>query len=792
MKPWSDLPSVDATFLSTSFLLTSLRSTRRPTWKPRLPSLATCLVVALTWFGATSGPAYGSETLVRLDFERDRATSDVVFPPRPAVLTADCGDCGDELTFPVEVPGSYRLEIPSDKHWLVSLELEGFWTAPQTLEGDSSLDFELRRTGPVSGLADLPEGSTPPSTVSVWFQTAPQAPAALPGSAPPGPEATRFRIDCPMEEDGAWECELPHGRLDLKLELAGLAPVYLWDVRIDPADRLQLGRLAFSEGASLAGWVEITSDPAVGSAVPFEPPRLEIVPALAGPLQAADQSRVLRRRESVEATERGFFQFVGLAPGTYDLVARRAGLAETRFEKLVIEAPEELLLDTPVVLQPPVRAQFFLDPPLDPTGQPWEVQVRTISPTGVFETVAESFAEMDGSLAVGGLASREYELVVFDQQTSQWAQQTFEAAHGARPVFVEIPVVPIEGTIRFGDTPLETLLNFGGQTTPNIYLRSDAEGRFEGYLPREGLWHVDLVDIRRGLEQRLGPVDVHLREGQTTAELDLVLPSTFLHGTVTKDSQPAKGALLTLVRDGAKIERGGLSKTDGEGAFEFAGIPPGQYSIQARGSDSSSEWIRVEVDDGFDTPELRLELRPKTEIKGTISSSHGAVPGALVVAVPVAGLGGPRFLARDTSRADGTFTLELDSSTPAVDLIVAAPPFALRVARVSVTRRGNPPVHLSVDQLGGALAVRWSDAFATPSLTVDHLGTQIPIQTLLQLHPAGLVSSAGEYFVFSPVAAGDYSLCSRSPGRPATCVDGTLPPHGDLALELLPTVAANH
>lgn len=82
-----------------------------------------------------------------------------------------------------------------------------------------------------------------------------------------------------------WACSVEPG--DVRLEPQGFAPVYLFGIS---ADR-DAGLLPLHVGASVSGFV------------------------------SAPHAKVQLGQHAVEANERGFYQFLSVAPGLYDLVA---------------------------------------------------------------------------------------------------------------------------------------------------------------------------------------------------------------------------------------------------------------------------------------------------------------------------------------------------------------------------------------------------------------------------------------------------------------------------------------
>src|SRR5215218_5246706 len=66
--------------------------------------------------------------------------------------------------------------------------------------------------------------------------------------------ATETTLSCPIR-DGEWTCEVPAGRVDLRIAGAAIMPVYRWDERVEAGRTSDLGTLRLHRGATVAGWV---------------------------------------------------------------------------------------------------------------------------------------------------------------------------------------------------------------------------------------------------------------------------------------------------------------------------------------------------------------------------------------------------------------------------------------------------------------------------------------------------------------------------------------------------------
>lgn len=727
---------------------------------------------------------YGDEYLVEAyRVAGDETTADGLDEgSQTALFDVQCQetDCEQGISGSISVPGSVTLDVDPAHRWAISARLPAHWTPETVLDEEGSVSLRFFPTAEINGEIDVPDAEPLPEFLRIRFESSPDPAGGREGAESSIP---RSNTDCVVGTDAKWSCQLPRGTLDLRVQADALAPVYFWDLVHEGPGATHLGSLEFRNGASIVGWVASTERSEDENGLP----RIEAVPqALGSSLGPAESRRLRGRAAETNANSRGFFQLTGLLPGIYDLSVQQEGYATGRISSVLVREEKETVLSQPIILHRPLTVELFLEPAVDPAGRDWIVEIRRERAfSRVFDQVTRAPADSTGHWAYRGLESDTYEVVVFDEDQSIWSKREFDAYPDMNALFIEIPVVPIEGTIEIGDEPLQTRLNFGAQTTPNIFMDSDDRGRFQGYLPREGLWPVDLIGGGLDREQAIEPVLVERSTGQRMARVEIVLPGTRLEGEVVQSGEAVPHAAITMVRNGEKLERGGIMHTDEEGKFEFVGIPPGGYSLQARGGSSSSDWINVEVREDLSNPSLRLELEEKVEIDGHVFSSTSAVPGARLIAVPITGEGsGPRFLVEATTGAGGGFTLSIDRDVPFLDLILAAPGYALDWLRLPIRSQGTEPLLLPVETVGGVLSLRWSDKYEISSLEVAHEGARLPVPTLLELYDTGFMSVKDGIFSFSPVSSGAYALCAKVDPGALECSQGLLSPHGELLLSL--------
>ncbi len=65
------------------------------------------------------------------------------------------------------------------------------------------------------------------------------------------------QVQCPVNADGSWTCDLPAGTLDLRLKSRGYMAQYRWNANLPAGGESDLGAFTLKQGASVVGRVEI-------------------------------------------------------------------------------------------------------------------------------------------------------------------------------------------------------------------------------------------------------------------------------------------------------------------------------------------------------------------------------------------------------------------------------------------------------------------------------------------------------------------------------------------------------
>ncbi|MCP4545383.1 MAG: hypothetical protein GY835_02815 [bacterium] len=503
------------------------------------------------------------------------------------------------------------------------------------------------------------------------------------------------------------------------------------------------------------------------------------------------------------ANHRGFFQFGGVAPGEYVIEASKDPFAPARSTVRVLEAKETLVADPPLVLRPPQVIEAYVDPPVPPGGEQWTIRVvqldRKSHAMGVLDPTPVSVA---GYWSSEHLAPGRYWLTLASEGTKRWFAQELELDPDTSPVFIDLPLVRVRGTVLWGDDPLPASVWFGGKSgSVSVHLDSDADGRFEGFLPRPGRWNI-AVDGGERKVRRSFQREIAKRPGKDYAEIELRVPNTRLECLVVyENGEPAPGAMIEAT---SQVEVASIrERSDEEGRFMFEGLPPGLVTVKAEVEGPElflySDAVPVALEDGEETELVKLVLRPEIRIRGRVvadADGHG-VPGVRIKVEPCPMQGD--IIRVQTTGAEGTFEVHLPFDTQEFYLSVAAPGYAFEFLRLPADP--DRSLIISVGLASGTLVVNLPDTFDRESwdsatALLYHEGAREHLWYLMGWwgRAEGTTPGGANRFVIPSLKPGSYHVCLADrlapptsvpePGPGHVCVSGNLSASGELELSL--------
>jgi hypothetical protein len=713
-----------------------------------------------------------------------RAVLDGDAEPRSAVLIFQSvlGDTAGEEEIPIQLPGVLRVPVPAaGDAFRLHLVSAMYWAADQILPRgalEEPVEVLLRRRGALTGLF-TPTGDEPlPEHVVVRFQ-----PTVTPACAScAAPEDVRGEVRCPLN-GGEWQCSLPEGALDLRLEVPGFIPHYLFDRVIDPGEALVLGSLPLAVGASVVGRVEdLTGQGAPGVTVTVDPER-------GGGPARPNAPRLDLAIQRVTTDARGFFQVAGLPPGSYRLQGERLqgkqGILRSASTVLTVQERQEAELTAPLVLAPPLDFAIQVAPPQDPHEAPWSV-LLIAQPSGA---TATGSVDAEGSWTARGLEGGEYLLLVQDSQGARFHSEAVEIDGQALGVVIDLEVVPVEGEVTLGEDPLSAQLFFGGRSgRTSIPLTTDEAGRFAGLLPRSGDWAVDVVSVDPPIQRRLAAVPVPEPQGDAPARIQIALPDTRLDGTVVDETgSPVRGAMVLIAPMDQKEQLSPV-RTGADGGFHLQGFAPGRFRLEAHDLGTtpkrSSAPQEVEILEDLDPPPLRLVLNAGLRLEGKVHAATGAgIAGAEILAQPLQGSGfGATLMARALSDPGGGFTLDLPHGTDALEVTVLAPGFLFHRARIPIPpgQTGRVLGIPLVQEGAGEIHLVGFDPARRGQLYFQRDGLPWDLPTLLRWARLHGVAASETVVRIPQMPPGEYALCTLD-GE--TCEAQILPAHGTIQFQ---------
>lgn len=634
--------------------------------------------------------------------------------------------------------------------------------------------------------------------------------ALPPGQSAPRELAVRVRPSRVLrgQENHPWEialssplrngeiaCEVPAGRVDLRLQGTAMMPVYRWSVEVKPGETRLLD-VKLERGAAISGWVRTLQEE-----IPTHSVLVSLAPESVGSFGRS--SRPLRTI-SLESTSRpwGFFRFAGVKPGRYVVRASDPGLPPVHSDPIVIEGDRSFEMPDPLWVTPPVGLEITVHPPAAPDGRPWNFLLQPDRRLDEGETWRPWIGTSSklGRWQVQGLPPGDYWLAAGLAEDNVWQKQKIHLGIGSRSIDVSLPLVPVRGRLTWRGNPMTASLDFNDESGSAV-LQADAQGRFQGYLPNMGPWEVGVAS--RELRFHLNLEDlVRPAKGASFAWLEIRIPDTALPLEVVD----SRGRSLSRATVDVLGKVRNQMTTDELGRFALVGLKPGPQCLRASSDSGWSEETSIALRGGDETPPLRLIIPDSLEISGRVLPRLGFAPGTQVVAWPAGSAPSVRG-AFELTDEDGRLGLAFPPGTRKVSLVVLPPGSALRILEADVARERLLEIH--VDTAGGTLvlglpeqdlrsAATWSSASRTPRDPCSTRADERDVVTMPRLlrrwaDLQGTPQTPGQ-LVVPNVEPGAYTLCAtdKSPvlrrGAPppgdSRCVGGVLEAAGELALKL--------
>ncbi len=696
----------------------------------------------------------------------------------------------------VTLPGEAIFELPEGSQWRVTAQAPGRWSRPEyfAVDGSRTVALRLFPAGTIEGELKAPADRTP-QRVFVLFRSAPGA----------AEKFTQTTEDCALTGP-RFRCAVPAGELDFRLRVPGFITHSRWGARVPPGGRYRMGSVELKPGASVVGWVV-----APDRAFRWADCTIELSPLESGPgpsLVDLDRQSALQQKTKVNS--RGFFEFDGLAPGSYTLVARHPRFAPTTLAPLAVAAGLETEVKA-IELQPPARLAVRLTPPREPGGSRWGISLFQRGPVpGRAPKVAKATADERGSWTSDGLPAGSYSIQIEGGHGSIWASQDVDLEPGMAPYEIQLPFLEVEGEVTLGREPLRALLWFGGSHgSRRVATRSDERGRFEVTLPEQKEpWPVEVENAPLHIRGSIPSLAIAKSAGQRVVRVKIELPDTTVRGDVVDEQgEAAPDAVVRAVGQAAGADTARDASAKAEGRFELRGLAPGRWRFEAARGDGDagmlSDAVEGEIEKDQPLENVHLVLRRRVKLSGQVVSPVGQpLPGVKVVAFvqdESGRLGG--FIPEALTDVDGVFELRLPAGSEHASLSVFAVGFAARALTVDL--QGAQGLVIPVTPVGGTIVLDLGTT-APDEAEVAMVGAWLFRDTVLgsgsDLQAWAAVNGVaparpsqrivpmlepGAYTVCAGAAAGLAALrIGRAPADDSSCAAGVVVPGGELTLRV--------
>jgi hypothetical protein len=697
------------------------------------------------------------------------------------------------VVIPTKLPGSASADLPLGSQWTLLADFPGYFaassvvTVPRAAPGARvSFQMTLRAAGTLTGKLLVDGREKLPDGLEARFEPTREGPPKKQGDLPAG-VAT-----CAVGPSGEWRCRVPAGRLDLALHPRGFVPAYLWNLNLAAGEIKTLEPLKLLRGSSVAGWITRNDG------APAEKCKVHLEP-VAAPGRANDPVQEFLRSVASEAAcqKRGFFQFIGVQPGSYTVVAEEDG-ASAKMSPVNVFAGAESRIGVPIVLKRPVDFEVELSPPTDWLGRPWRFEAHRANDyrAGWEEPSYRAVATPEGKVRIPHQSPGRFWLTVYDQLgNAVFSDPHVDFADPGKPFPIAIDLLWLKGRLRLGSEPVMARLFFGGRNgATSIEMSSDKEGKFEGPLPKPGSWRVDIESPELRIKTS---ATVDVKPKGDTASVVIDLPDTKVYGRVVDPAgKPAPRAEVTLSSAASTL----VHEADDKGEFELRAFPKGASEISAArapafGEREVSEAYRLETSGESPYGPVVLTLRRNRTLHGRVIAPTGPVVGASVSAWSTLGSDGIATSVR--SGLDGGFELKVPVGTETLQAIVSPPGGALKAYELNVAA-SDAEIVFQVEPVGGEILVDMGkkDPSDGRLLTLWQEDVGIPVGTLVRWTEGhGTRFLQGSQIHLPEMAAGNYTVCLGTSEvvapteldawkRKASCASGYLTSASTLNLSL--------
>ena len=372
-------------------------------------------------------------------------------------------------------PGTVEVRVPKGRPLKLAAEFPGWWSEPLVLKQPTTeAVLRLVPATVLSGAVRLPAGPAGdadlPTSLELLVEEVPRPERSQGGTVTFARPKRLAGFECPVKS-GRFECAVPSGSVNFSLRAKGFITAFFWNQKLPPSAARDLGVLQLVRGASVVGWV------ASEDGTPAE--KIEVALRASSGGMPVDPAKLAMRSPRTRARSDGFFEFAGVAPGGYELVATLSGFEEARHGGITVVKNSETRLREPLVLYRPMPFEVLIAPPSAPDGSPWQVSLVRGQGGGDDHREAKGPADASGHFAAKGLIPGVYRLELRDGLENLAHAEELTVVPRAQPLWVTLDVIEIHGTLSVGRKPVENRdFSLIGSAGSIIRLRSKDEGRY--------------------------------------------------------------------------------------------------------------------------------------------------------------------------------------------------------------------------------------------------------------------------------------------------------------------------
>lgn len=577
----------------------------------------------------------------------------------------------------------FRIGLP----WLLCLSLTspaGLAAEPPSLEVDPENAATL--TGRLVGGPDAPLPDAARLEVRTCRSDRSLAPEVL--------GAAELVVE-PVRESSAeapFEVVVPAGCVDVTLWAGELAPVTFPDLRLDPGERFDLGRIDLQPGGAIVVRVlEASTGRPVPDAGVWAAPagdRSEMIAAVFG-------SRPVAFDEQPRITDAGgWTRIAGLEPGEVVVAVRAPGMAPFVSLPVPVAAREEVVLDGLAVERAAVLEVVVDDPNEVYDGRELLAAFRgrvaddtPASRAWVGELSERVFLGEARRVTFGSLPAGDWIVTLFENANG--AMQPVEsrdvvlAAEELQTVTFTVEGARFLGRVTFEGEPVPAasldLEREGSDRPDRVRTRADDDGRFEVILKKPGVFTVGV----RAPEPRLATKVPGVTLDDPDEEVTVRVPAGRVDGRVVNPDGDGLAEAMVVARqtqevtveDAARPFRylDVRARAGDDGTFTLEGLAPGRWSLSAEANGARSAAETVDLLDDEVRSDVVLTVGDDVAVHGTVVTPDWRPVAEATLSIYVA------------SRRAGT-----QGFTPRAETLPAASPSGCRGPPTAKPTSGSP------------------------------------------------------------------------------------------------------